>query len=87
LYDVTNGAPPDPSIRPNQIFAVSLTYSMLSSERAKSVVQKVQEHLLKPYGLRTLARYSGGIARVTRQSTHEIRKTTRSLERYTGEPQ
>jgi predicted glycogen debranching enzyme len=68
LYDVTNGASPDPSIRPNQIFAVSLTYSMLSPERAKSVVKKVQEHLLTPYGLRTLApsdpqyrgRYTGG---------------------------
>ncbi len=55
LYDVTNGAPPDPSIRPNQIFAVSLTHSMLSPERAKSVVKKVQEHLLTPYGLRSLA--------------------------------
>jgi predicted glycogen debranching enzyme len=29
LYDVTNGAPPDASIRPNQIFAVSLPYIML----------------------------------------------------------
>jgi predicted glycogen debranching enzyme len=68
LYDVTNGASPDPSIRPNQIFAVSLTHSMLSPERAKSVVEKVQEHLLTPYGLRSLAptdpqyrgRYTGG---------------------------
>ena len=68
LYDVTNGAPPDPSIRPNQIFAVSLTHSMLSPERAKCVVQKVQEHLLTPFGLRSLAptdpqyqgRYTGG---------------------------
>src|SRR6266404_1258325 len=70
LYDVTNGAPPDPSIRPNQIFAVSLTHSMLSPERAKSVVEKVKEHLLIPYGLRSLApsdpqyrgRYTGGPA-------------------------
>jgi predicted glycogen debranching enzyme len=68
LYDVTNGGPPDASIRPNQIFAVSLTHSMLSPERAKSVVEKVQEHLLTPYGLRSLApsdpqyrgRYTGG---------------------------
>ncbi len=68
LYDVTNGAPPDPSIRPNQIFAVSLHYSMLSPERAKAVVEKVREHLLTPYGLRSLApsdpqykgRYAGG---------------------------
>src|SRR5882724_11507211 len=70
LYDVTNGAPPDPSIRPNQIFAVSLTHSMLSPERALSVVEKVKEHLLTPYGLRSLApsdpqyrgRYAGGPA-------------------------
>lgn len=68
LYDVTNGAPPDASIRPNQVFAVSLTHSMLSSDRAKSVVEKIQEHLLTPYGLRSLApsdpqyrgRYTGG---------------------------
>ena len=68
LYDVTNGAPPDPSIRPNQIFAVSLTHSILSPERARRVVEKVQEHLLTPYGLRSLAptdpqyrgRYTGG---------------------------
>jgi predicted glycogen debranching enzyme len=55
LYDVVNGGPPDPSIRPNQIFAVSLTHSMLSPERARSVVERVQEHLLTRYGLRSLA--------------------------------
>jgi predicted glycogen debranching enzyme len=68
LYDVVNGGPPDPSIRPNQIFAVSLHYSVLSGERATAVVEKVREHLLTPNGLRTLAssdphyrgRYSGG---------------------------
>ena len=68
LFDLTDGGTSDPSIRPNQIFAVSLTHSMLSPERAKNVVQKVQEHLLTPYGLRSLAptdpqyrgRYKGG---------------------------
>jgi predicted glycogen debranching enzyme len=68
LYDVTNGEASDSSIRPNQIFTVSLHYSMLPSERARLVVAKVQEHLLTPYGLRTLAptdpqyrgRYTGG---------------------------
>src|SRR5215469_10503048 len=55
LYDVVNGGPPDGSIRPNQIFAVSLPYSMLSPEQAKRVVAVVQEHLLTPYGLRSLA--------------------------------
>jgi glycogen debranching enzyme len=55
LYDVVNGGPPDASIRPNQILAVSLTHSMLSAERAKLVVEIVQQHLLTPYGLRSLA--------------------------------
>lgn len=55
LHDVVNGGPPDTSIRPNQIFAVSLPHSMLSRERAKRVVAVVQEHLLTPYGLRSLA--------------------------------
>jgi predicted glycogen debranching enzyme len=55
LYDVVNGGPPDASIRPNQIFAVSLPHSMLSPERAKQVVSIVQQHLLTPYGLRSLA--------------------------------
>jgi predicted glycogen debranching enzyme len=70
LYDVTSDGSPDASIRPNQIFAVSLPYSMLTPERAKSVVGKVQEQLLTPYGLRSLApgdpnyrgRYTGGPA-------------------------
>jgi predicted glycogen debranching enzyme len=63
LYDVVNGGPPDASIRPNQIFAVSLPHSMLSPERANRVVEVVKEHLLTPYGLRSLApsdsRYRG----------------------------
>jgi len=63
LYDVVNGGPPDSSLRPNQIFAVSLPYSMLSPERARSVVAVVQRELLTQVGLRTLpewdSRYIG----------------------------
>jgi predicted glycogen debranching enzyme len=55
LYDVVSDAPPDASIRPNQIFAVSLPHSILDTERAKQVIGVVQERLLTPYGLRTLA--------------------------------
>jgi len=53
----------DTSLRPNQIFAVSLPFSPLSDEQQKSVVDVVQTHLLTPYGLRTLnvedSRYKG----------------------------
>jgi predicted glycogen debranching enzyme len=55
LFDVVNGGSPDASIRPNQIFAVSLPHSMLSPDRAKQVVGIVEQHLLTPYGLRSLA--------------------------------
>jgi predicted glycogen debranching enzyme len=55
LYDVINGGPPDASIRPNQIFAVSLRYTMLSAERARLVVEAVERELLTPVGLRSLA--------------------------------
>lgn len=55
LYDAIGEAAPDASIRPNQILAVSLPYTMLPLERAERVVACVQEHLLTPYGLRTLA--------------------------------
>jgi glycogen debranching enzyme len=36
LYDVVNGGPADASIRPNQIFAVSLPHSMLRHSSKKS---------------------------------------------------
>jgi predicted glycogen debranching enzyme len=55
LFDVVNGGPPDASIRPNQIFAVSLPYTMLNPARANRVLDVLQEHLLTPFGLRTLA--------------------------------
>jgi glycogen debranching enzyme len=44
----------DSSLRPNQIFAVSLGFSPLSPQQQRSVVNAVQQHLLTPYGLRTL---------------------------------
>ena len=57
LYDVINGAERDGAMRPNQIFAVSLPYTMLSATRAQRVVAVVERDLLTPYGLRSLAPY------------------------------
>ncbi len=61
---------PDPSLRPNQILSVSLPFPLLRPEQQKAVVRAVEEKLLTPYGLRTLApgepgyepRYGGGPA-------------------------
>jgi predicted glycogen debranching enzyme len=55
LYDVVNGDRRDPSVRPNQIFAASLPYTLLDVAHMRAVVSKTQAHLLTPYGLRTLS--------------------------------
>jgi predicted glycogen debranching enzyme len=55
LFDVINGEEKDASVRPNQIFAVSLPYTMLPDEMAFKVVKKVEAELLTPVGLRSLS--------------------------------
>jgi predicted glycogen debranching enzyme len=56
LYDLIDGPEgDDPSLRPNQVFAVSLAHSALDRERQKAVVDVCTQHLLTPYGLRSLA--------------------------------
>jgi predicted glycogen debranching enzyme len=63
LHDVVSADGPDSSIRPNQIFAVSLPYPLLSNDQALRVVEVVEWELLTPFGLRTLSprdpRYCG----------------------------
>ncbi len=54
MTSIENGTA-DASIRPNQIFAVSLHYSMLPKDRALAVVKSVERELLTPVGLRTFA--------------------------------
>ncbi|PYG85877.1 putative glycogen debranching enzyme [Ruminiclostridium sufflavum DSM 19573] len=56
LYDVVNDFGKDPSIRPNQIMAVGLSYAVIEGDKAGSVVEKVWKELYTPYGLRTLSK-------------------------------
>ena len=42
------------SLRPNQVFAVSLQFPLLAQDRWASVVEKVSQELLTPVGLRSL---------------------------------
>ncbi|TFG04683.1 hypothetical protein EU538_12075 [Candidatus Thorarchaeota archaeon] len=63
LYDVVTDEENDESIRPNQIFALSLPYPLLDGEQAKSVFNTVTEELLTPYGLRTLSPKDARFAR------------------------
>jgi predicted glycogen debranching enzyme len=68
-YDVVDGEKADGSIRPNQIFALSLPYSVLAQPRHEAVIQKMISDLLTPMGVRSLApgdpgfqgRYAGNI--------------------------
>jgi len=55
LYDVLGDSGPDRSIRPNQIFAVSLPHALLPRDQALRVVEVCEWELLTPYGLRTLS--------------------------------
>ncbi len=55
LGDVWRDGMLDASIRPNQIFAVSLPYTILDMEEHPCVVECVRNNLLTPYGLRTLS--------------------------------
>jgi predicted glycogen debranching enzyme len=54
LYDVVNGKERDAALRPNQIFALSLPFPLLSKPRAARVLAAVEEKLYTPVGLRTL---------------------------------
>lgn len=55
LYDLLTEAGPDPSVRPNQLFALSLPHPLFQGEQAQSIVRVVQQELLTPAGLRTLS--------------------------------
>lgn len=54
LKDVLSGTKADEQIRCNQIWAVSLPFSVLSEEQERAVVETVFCRLYTPYGLRTL---------------------------------
>lgn len=54
LKDVLSGTKADNQIRCNQIWAVSLPFSVLPPERERQVVEIVFRKLYTPYGLRTL---------------------------------
>ena len=58
LYDVLG----DSKIRPNQLFALSLSYPVIdvNSDIAKEILDTVEKKLLTPYGLRTLAKGEPG---------------------------
>lgn len=55
LYDVVDGDEIDDHLRPNQIYAVSLPFTMLDAKQEKSIVSVVEEKLYAGCGLRSLS--------------------------------
>jgi glycogen debranching enzyme len=56
LYDVVDGEDGDsPLCRPNQLFSISLAHPVLERRHWEPVMRVVQERLLTPFGLRSLA--------------------------------
>jgi glycogen debranching enzyme len=54
-FDVVDDHGNDPSIRPNQVLAVSLPFAVLSVDRHVAVIERVRRDLMTPVGPRTLA--------------------------------
>ncbi len=54
-YDVLDGPDgDDPTLRPNQLIALSLPHARLPDEAARRIVEVCEARLLTPYGMRTL---------------------------------
>lgn len=77
LFDVIEENGIDLSLRPNQIIAASLDFTMLSNEKNGKIVDFVQREFLTPFGLRTLSRndprYKGvysGVMKMRDQAYH-----------------
>lgn len=69
LYDYLIDNQPDRSIRPNQLYAISLPYPVLNESSWEGVLKTVSEKLYTPVGIRSLDRdnpkyrgyYDGGV--------------------------
>ncbi|HTB22645.1 MAG TPA: amylo-alpha-1,6-glucosidase [bacterium] len=69
-YDAIGAEGPDPSVRPNQIFCLSLPFPLLDADKSRLLLETVEAQLLTPRGLRSLSprdtryvpRYQGGVS-------------------------
>jgi predicted glycogen debranching enzyme len=54
LFDVVDEL--DDSIRPNQLFAISLPFSMITKTKARKILKVIEEELVDVYGIRSLSK-------------------------------
>lgn len=55
LYDCVGDFVNDDALRPNVTFAISLPFAILEDAKAKKVLKSIENHLLTPFGLRSLS--------------------------------
>ncbi|HWB26252.1 MAG TPA: amylo-alpha-1,6-glucosidase [Chitinophagaceae bacterium] len=56
LYDVIDeNGEPGTSLRPNQLFAISLPFALIDGDKAEAMLNVVTHHLYTPVGLRSLS--------------------------------
>ena len=59
LYDVVDvdgvAGAHDPSVRPNQLFALSLPFALVEGDQARSILEVARQQLATPRGLRSLS--------------------------------
>ena len=55
LFDVISNHYNDPSVRPNQLFALSLPFPLITKNKGKKILRLVKKELLTPFGLRSLS--------------------------------
>jgi len=58
LHDTIQGSRKDASVRPNQIFSMSVSFPVLQKKYWPLVLQTVTQELFTPFGLRTLSKRS-----------------------------
>ena len=55
LYDYIDRDYKDPAVRPNQLFAISLPFSLVSKVKARQILDIVKDELFTPMGMRSLS--------------------------------
>ncbi|NCC52628.1 MAG: glycogen debranching protein [Spartobacteria bacterium] len=55
LFDCIDGKRKDPTIRPNQVFAISLPHPLLEKDKNLHILRVIEEKLATPVGLRSAA--------------------------------
>jgi predicted glycogen debranching enzyme len=60
FYDRISATGSDAALRPNQLIALALPYALGTEGQVRQALAAVTEHLLTPYGLRTLAPHEPG---------------------------